>query len=229
MKLWRFSDPSDYRYARAGRYGGTWQEGEPWRRAKPLSITWLPDSDLVGDFTWPGLDTDIVITNRVGKALQEAAVTGFELAPVEMVENSEVSKRMSKKPRVRLPYMGAQLWDLWVTAWAPLDRERSTLKVVGKQPDGSERCEVSGVERCEALWDQQRMELVKVRHPLVKGQGLFVRPETGIFRIAEVPGWIFCTDEVKRLIENHDFTNVSFLEMGQVQRPSASATGRCIG
>jgi hypothetical protein len=77
MKFWRFSDPSDYRYARAVRHGGTWQEGEPWRRAKPLAIVWLPDSDVVGDFTWPGLDTDIVITDRVGIALKQAVVTGF--------------------------------------------------------------------------------------------------------------------------------------------------------
>lgn len=216
MKLWRFSDPSDYRYARAGRHGGTWQEGEPWRRAKPLSIVWLPDSDVVGDFTWPGFDTDIAITERVGKTFHEAEVAGFELAPVEMVENSEASKRASKKPRVKLPYAGPQLWDLWVTAWAELDRERSTVKLIGKQPDGTEQYEVAGVERREAIWNQQRMDLVKTRHPRIEGQGLFVRSDTGVFRIAEFPGWIFCTDEVKQLIESHDFTNVSFLEMGDV-------------
>lgn len=213
MKLWRFSDPSA-EYARAGRHGGTWQEGEPSRRVKPLTIEWLPDSDVVGDFTWPGLDTDIVITDRVGKALKEAGVTGFDLAPVEMVENSEGSKHAS--PQVKLPYVGPQLWDLWVTAWSKLDRERSTVEVVGKQPDGTEQYEVSGVERREAIWDQERMELVKKRHPRIEGHGLFVRAETRILRVAEFPGWILCTDDVKELIERHSFTNVSFLEMGDV-------------
>jgi hypothetical protein len=43
-----------------------------------------------------------------------------------------------------------------------------------------------------------------------------VRSDEGIFRVAEFPGWILCTDEVKQLIESHGFTNVSFLEMGEV-------------
>lgn len=214
MKVWRFSDPSDFRYARASRRG-TW-EGAPARRVRPLVIEWEPDSDLVGDFAWPGFDTDIVVVDRVGRALEEAGVTGFELGPVEMVENSEAAKRASKKPRVKLPYVGPQVRDLWVTAWAELDRERSTVKLVGRQPDGSDQYEVSGVERREAIWDQQRTELVKQRHPRISGQGLLVRADTAIFRLAEFPGWIFCTDDVKRLVESHNFTNVSFLEMGDV-------------
>jgi hypothetical protein len=36
----------------------------------------------------------------------------------------------------------------------------------------------------------------------------------GIFRVEELPGCILGTDDVKRLIEEHGFTNVSFLEMG---------------
>jgi hypothetical protein len=178
-------------------------------------IEWEPDSDLVGDFAWPAFDTDIVITDRVGNALQEAGVAGFQLAPVEMVENSEKSKRASRKPRVKLPYTGPQLWDLWVTTWAELDRDRSTVKLIGKQPDGTEQYEVCGVERREATWDQERMALVKRKHPRVEGQGLFVRTNTGIFRLAEFPGWILCTDDVKQLIESRDFTNVSFLQMGE--------------
>jgi len=60
------------------------------------------------------------------------------------------------------------------------------------------------------------MELVEKRHPRGQGQGLFVRPETGIFRIIEIPGPIFCSDDVKHLIEQNEFSNVSFLEMGEV-------------
>jgi hypothetical protein len=216
MKLWRFSDPSDQQYARAGRNGGTFQEGEPWRRAKPLAIEWLPGSDVVGDFSWPGLDTDVVITARVGKALEAAGITGFELGPLEMVDTSAASKGASRKPRVQLPYVGPHLSDLWVTAWAQLDRPRSTVRLVGQQPDGSELYDVSGIERREAMWDGQRMELIKKRHPRIDGEGLFVRADAGIFRIAEFRGWIFCSDEVKQLIEKHAFTNVSFLEMGDL-------------
>jgi hypothetical protein len=215
MKLWRFSDPGDYQYARASRRG-TW-EGQPPRRVKPLVIEWEPDSNVIGDFTWPGFDSDIVITDRVGTAMKEAGVTGLELAPVEMVENSRKSKRTSRMKQVKLPYTGPPLWDLWVTGRARVDRERSTITTNHVGTD--ERYEVSGIERWEVVWDQQRMELMKKRYPRVGGQGLFVRTRTGIFRVPEFPAWVFCTDDVKELIEEHRFTNVSFLEMGDVLDP----------
>ena len=211
MKLWRFSDPSDQRYARATRRG-SW-EGNPARRVRPLIIEWEPDSDTVGDFTWPGFDSDIVITKRVGDALQKAQVSGFELAPVRMQENSQAARRRSKKPRVKLPYAGPELWDLWVTTWANIDRDRSSAVEVAR-PDGSRYFEVSGVQRREVKLDQQRMDLRASLQPRVDGQGLFVPAIRGIFRLHEFPGWVFCTDDVKRLIEGHGFTNVSFLEMG---------------
>ncbi len=216
MKVWRFSDPRDVRYAEAGRHGGTWQKGEPWRRTRPLVIEWLPDSDMVGDFTWPGLDTDIIITDRVGRALTEAGVTGFELAHVEMITSSTKSKHVSRKPCVKLPYVGPQLWDLWVTAWAALDRDRSTVKVVEGLPDGSERYEIFGIARREAIWDPQRMELATRVYPRIDGQGLFAQCDAGIFRVAEFPAWILCTNDVKEIIERQAYTNVSFLEMGDV-------------
>ena len=78
------------------------------------------------------------------------------------------------------------------------------------------RYEVSGVERLKVTWDQQRMELVKERHARVDGQGLFVQSGSGVFRIPECSAWIFCNDDVKKLIEDHCCTNVSFLEMGDV-------------
>lgn len=215
MKLWRFTDPCDYRFARASRVGGTWQDGEYRFRSRNILIEWEPDSDVVGDFTWPGLDTDLVVTDRVGKALHDAGISGFELRSVEMQENSEPAKRRSKKPRVRLPYKGPPLWDFWVTAWTAMDREHSTVDEVVRD-DGSRHFELVGAQRREKSWDQQRMELVSVLHPRVAGQGLFVPRTQGVFRVDEFPAWMFCTDDVRALIEKHNFTNVSFLEMGEV-------------
>ena len=220
MKLWRFSDPCDYTYARAGRVGGTWQDGEYDERRRPITVEWESGSDVVGDFTWPGLDTDVLTTDRPGGALTAAQVPGVVLRSVEMVENSEPAERRSKKPRVKLPYSGRQLWDPWVTAWTRVGRDRSTVREVERE-DGTEHLEAVGVERREMTWDQQRMELVTVLQPRLEGQGLVVPATQGIFRVKEFPAWIFCTDDVKRLVEERGFTNVSFLEMGDVleERP----------
>lgn len=215
MKLWRFTDPGDHRFARASRVGGTWQDGEYKRRGRDIIIEWEPDSDVVGDFTWPGLDTDLIVTDRVGAALRNAGVPGFELRPVEMQENTEAAKRRSKRPRVTLPYQGPILRDFWVTAWTGLNLERSTVNEVVRD-DGSRHFEIIGAQRREKVWDQKRMELVSVMHPRVAGQGVFVPRTPGVFRVEEFPAWIFCTDDVKMLVEECDFTNVSFLEMGEV-------------
>ncbi len=116
---------------------------------------------------------------------------------------------------VRLPYSGPQLRELWVTAWTSLDPLRSTVTQV-ENCDGSRHFDVSGVQRREKTWDQERAELVTVIHPRIEGEGIIVPRMRGIFRIREFPTWVFCTDDVKRLIEEHEFTNVSFLEMGEV-------------
>ena len=90
---------------------------------------------------------------------------------------------------------------------------RSTVTEVKKE-DGVQHFEVSGVQHLEQIWDQERAELVTVLHPRVEGKGVIVPQAQGIFRVREFPAWVFCTDDVKRLIEEHGFTNVSFLEMG---------------
>ena len=212
MKIWRLDDPFDHRFAEASRFGGPWQEGEYIERSCPIMIEWEPDSALVGDFVWPG-PADIVVTDAVGRILREAGIEGFELKPVEMQENSEPAKRRSKKPKVKLPYTGPRLWDLWVTMWTRIDRDRSKVAEVARK-DGSRYFEVNGIERTEKRWDPERQELVTVLHSRVEGRGLFIPAISGIFRVEEFPAWVFCTDDVKRLIEGHGFTNVSFLEMG---------------
>ena len=209
--LWRFSDPGDFSFARASRRG-TWH-GEPQVRIRPLVMEWEAGSDVIGDFTWPGFDSDIVISDRAAQALLQAGIPGFELSNIELVETRKNVRALDKgKGTVRLPYSGPVLWDLWVTETAALDRERSTITC--DHEGGTPQWEVKGVEWREAVWDSQLKMLNKILHPRVEGQGLFVRTARGIFRVAEFPGWIFCSDDVKTLIENRCFTNVSFLQMG---------------
>ncbi|MBK9259924.1 MAG: hypothetical protein IPM54_08830 [Polyangiaceae bacterium] len=218
MKIWQLMNPHDYAYADAIRVGGTWQPGEYQERRRPIVIEWQPDSDVVGDFTWPGFAADLVITDQVARALTDRGIQGFELRAVEMFESAKVAKmsrRRSKRPRVRLPYTGPKLWDLWVTAWRHADMERSTI-TIHQRADGSTDYDLSGVQHEETIcWDPEKGVIREMR-PRIEGQGLFVPLIDGFFRVFEFDACIFCTDNVKCLIEEHRFTNVSFLEMGDV-------------
>ena len=137
MRIWRFTDPSDYRFAEGGRRGSWTQPSEglcpectasPEERTRPLILAWLPGSDTVGDFVWPGFDSEVVVTDDVLGALQ-SRFHGFEPGPVEMVEEKGVRARKRGDRQVRLPYHGPRLHELWVTAWAHLDPGRSSVEL----------------------------------------------------------------------------------------------------
>ena len=183
-------------------------------------MTWLPGSDLVGDFTWCGLDTDVAVTDKVMDVLLER-FGGFEAGPVEMVDDPAVLRGKRRKPRVRLPYEGPPLHELWVTAWAHLDRQGSSAELeFSCGTCGTEQWQLYGVERWDSHFDAERWQLVETKTERLLGAGVMVRAEelagAAVFRVHEFPGWPFCTDPVRALIEQEGFTNVAFLEMGDV-------------
>lgn len=153
--MWRFSDPRDGRFAAAGRRG-SWTERSPEGvcpscsasrqvRAQPLVMVWEPGSGEVGDFTWPGFDSEVVVTGNVLEALNQ--FQGFEPGQVKIVEDADAPKRAK---RVRLPYNGPPLHELWVTARIGMDRQRSSAELENECAEcEAERWELYGVER----WD----------------------------------------------------------------------------
>lgn len=69
-----------------------------------------------------GFDADIVVTQCVAEGLKKFG--GFEVVPIEMVEDPKAKERdrvRRRKPRVSLPYEGPNLFDLWITQIVPLD------------------------------------------------------------------------------------------------------------
>lgn len=85
MRVYHFAEPFDYRYARAGRRGTWFPNPGPGvcpectasrqDRIAPLILEWLPDSDQVGDFTWPGVNDEVVVTQRVREFLDNNLVS----------------------------------------------------------------------------------------------------------------------------------------------------------
>jgi hypothetical protein len=228
MKIWRLAGSGDHRFARASRRG-SWSPSSgvcpecgasSQERIRPLVLEWEPGSDTIGDFTWPGFGSDIAITERVAKALEN--VVGFKLGPVEMVQepNLKLPPSSRRGDRVWLPYQGPQLWELWVTQQVHLDVERSSVWMVKEcRSCGRQQHAVDGIERWETGWDNERREPVTTHFPRSRGLGLcFVDDAiapTAVFRSHEFPSWVLCTDRLKELVEKEGFTNVRFLEVGE--------------
>jgi len=200
----------DERYARATRLG-TWfpddaelcQEcgASNSSRVRPLVIEWEPGSDVIGDFTWPGLLDDIIVSQGVRESL-EGRFSGFEFGPVIMNQDPKSQKSSTakgrEKPRVRLPYKGPALWDLWVTSWCHFDVFASGM-VMEKECQTCHR---------------------KFFKPPDNEEILIIDPRTWngthIFKTYEYPACVFCVEEVKLEIEKNRFTNISLSRHGHI-------------
>lgn len=227
VKIWRLADPLDYRYARADRLG-SWSEGTlcgecgvtSQRRIPPLVIEWEPGKRPVGDFTFTGFGSDIVITQRVIDRL--AGVGGFETGPVEVAVKRKAPRRRPNVTRKREPPEAnvlPTLFEIWVTTEVRLDSDRSSLRLIGECPRcGHRRFEVDGIAHRRNIFDRLRGGYRSELVPRETGKGLFVskRQLSGalMFRVEEFPAGKFCTDVLKEKIQNEGLTNVSFLEVG---------------
>lgn len=177
-------------------------------------VAWEPGADEVGDFTWPGFGSEVVATSDVIEILNQFA--GFEPAPVEFVEDVGAPKRAK---RVRLPYDGPRLHELWVTAWVGMDRERSSAELEHACAEcGAERWNLYGVERWDSHYDQDLKRQGSIKTDRFPDAGIYVSEAdlcgASIFRVKEFPGWVFCTDHVRGVVVEKAFSNVSFLDVG---------------
>ena len=219
-KIWQFSDPDDYRFARAGRCG-TWavdSEGVE-RRIRPLILEWQAGSDVLGDFVWPGLADDLVVVERVAQGLRDQ-FSGFELCPVEMFQEERLYK-LKRKPRTRrvlLPYQGPNLYDVWVTKVVNIDLARSSVKEI-LTDKGKTIYKAEGLEEFGSKVDPKTFELSCQHIQRKKGKGLYIHMKDldgcDLFHIQEFLGFKYCTNVVKEYIERKGFTNVRFLEVGE--------------
>jgi hypothetical protein len=182
-----------------------------------LVIEWEPGSDVVGDLVWTATGSQVVVSERALGVLK--CFRGFEPGPVEMVDAEEVSKRGPRRSVVRLPYTGPRLQELWVTAWAHLSPERSSVKLERRCTTcGTEFWEVWGIEEMDMQWDPGRGN-VRTKKARVGNQGIFVSEDqladADIFRVHEFPAWTFCRESVREAVTEAALSNVSFFEIGE--------------
>lgn len=234
MRIWRLNDPEELAYA---RYDGTARRRKtdsrsglcpvctapPRReRAPGIEVAWVPGSDKVGDFVWDISFCCPLVQQRVFDALREKFV-GIEAWPIEMVQTKTKPKRMTKrtKPRVWLPYEGPPLVELRATTVVPVNWERSTIRIERACDHcGYVSYRVEGVERHRSRFDKSKMELISIHDRRRTGEGVFINSTDlgalDFFYIKEWTGEILCTDEAKAFMEERGYTNVRFLEAGDV-------------
>jgi hypothetical protein len=227
MKLFRLADPGSAQYAHASRIGA-WEsspqagvcstcKATSQRRIQPLIIQWEAGSSAIADVTWVGYGHEVAVTAQGFAALREFG--GYERGPVEMQENPDLEG--SAAPHVSLPYTGPELWESWITARVALDRERSAVRLRTKCPAcGTEQWDVEGIESIEKKWNKDLKRLDVTRLPMQDGAGLTVAAsslgDAQIFRVAEFPGWMLCTESVRYAALERGLANVDFLEIGRV-------------
>jgi hypothetical protein len=209
MKFYRFQDPRNFYYARA--FGGRTLDSEIGKpcpecgasRVKfkpPFTLEWEPGSDIIGDFTFPGLGETIIIKDSV-KTGFESRFHDFELFPIEFRQDPKLRKptRITKRtqPRIWLPYTGSALWELEITKWCRLELEKSgvTLEKI---------CFTCGREIF--LYDSSSTLRWVVDAKTWAGEDFF--------HLFESRRWIFCSEKVKSFIEQSGFSNVKFIEYG---------------
>ena len=181
--------------------------GEP----EQLLVEWDDGSDVVGDFV-----------NAMGRVVVQARVatrllkhfSGFKKGPVEMFDhpNLRLPNRVTKRTarRVWLPYDGPKLCELVITREVPL-HPKSTVEI-------EVVCQACGRIQYKAFLGVSKKSLDKTI-PRKPGKGLFFRKKdlrSADFFRPKYTGWNLCTDRAKKLIKEAGYTNIEFLEVGDI-------------
>jgi hypothetical protein len=193
-----------------------------YRIPAPLVLEWEAGSDKIGDFVWPG-GGRVALTKTAFDQLAASSLA-VQAGPIEMIQDPKLRKPTRKgkgKPRVWLPYGGPPLVELVVqesVSFLP----KTTTKIRNRcKVCGAEALDLDGVEEKGTRWDPKRQDLVRYRKPRVAGKGIFISAaalgERSIFRIAEpFSSGIYCTDNVREFITTRQFSNVDFLDFGDI-------------
>lgn len=216
MKIWNLSDPENHYYAGAETLGA-FQQPQPKYgrgvRTSPLIIRWDGQAKVAGDFTFP-TDKDVMLKRSVGEELLAAGFRDFVLGSVE------IRNRDQKTLRRNLPLgLAYEFAEILIRKLVPLEKTKSTF--VTELNRGKIYYKMPGLAHTKLEnWDAKTGHMDIIFVPREKGKGFFV-PESllagcDIFQVSEFEGRFLCTDRFKEYVVKRGYTNVSFLEVGDV-------------
>lgn len=218
MKIYDLRDPLDEDYALAVAVG-TWTEprglcSECGASAQvieaPLTIEWLPNGGVVGDFTWLGWA--VVVSDRAARSLS-TKFRGFMIAAVEV--------RQGERPKLPIYPDGVEPLHHLRVARVVSALPESTIEVSVCPACGTSKTYIHGMEQRKGDWDVHKMKMVMTDLARQPGSGLIVRTSdvasAGIFGLVGPSRYLFCTETVKEIIEGQGFTNCGFREVGETE------------
>ncbi|UOG52592.1 hypothetical protein MAL09_18875 [Leptospira noguchii] len=188
-----------------------------------MTIEWEEGSNDIGDFSWP-TGGRVVVKETVFNALNEI-VGELSSGPVKMIQDPKLQspiRKMKRKPRVYLPYQGPLLVELIVDKQISF-LPNTTTKIIDQcEICGRTQRELIGVEEKEHFWSASSKKLIRINKTRESEKGLFVSfSDIGsnaiFFRVDEFSDAILCTDEMKKILEEKEYTNIDFLAYGEVR------------
>lgn len=216
MKIWSISDPEDHRYGRAETVGAfrspqpKYGRGE---RESPLIIKWDLQARVAGDFTFPCVVSDIMVKRTIGEELLRAGFKGFQLGSVEIQTKQKTIRLKSPAGLIH------EFVEILITKVVPLRETKSTFSTEISM--GKTYYRMPGIAYATATnYGRIKEPLNRVLVPREKGKGFFVQENLlsgcDVFRVSEFEGRTLCTDRFREFVKEHGYTNVSFLEAGDV-------------
>lgn len=181
-------------------------------KRETLTVEWEDGSDQIGDFVHAG--AEIILQDRVAKQLRRIA-TGFTAAAIAFYDHPNLRKPATvpdddTETRIWLPYKGPTLSQLIVDRKVAL-ADRSTVEI-------DRICESCSTIRYKRILGVEK-KTRSIAKPRVDGKGLFVHADDlkgdGIFSPIGT-SLTLCTNKVKVFMESEGFSNVEFLEYGDV-------------
>ena len=179
-----------------------------------LIVEWDEGSDRIADFT-----------NAVGAIVTKEAIAdelmarfkGLAKRKIEFFDHPDLRRpapgsRRAKEKRVWLPYQGPPLCELVFTHTVGL-LEQSTVEIESVCP-ACGRIVYASIEGIEEYQGPRRRRRKR-------GAGFFVSPESlaghEVFRPRDTL-YQLCTTGVRKFIEQRKWTNIEFLEAGEIVR-----------
>lgn len=214
INIYKLDDPIDSGFAQAVRLG-TWSPAKSkpcpecgrsnQRRVPPLMIEWERGPNVIGDFTWPGFNEDIVVRQKIRDFL-ENNFNGFHFETVNAKPMVRKPKRVNEKTaQPQSSSNEEQLWEMFITSWCHVDHKRTGLRF-------EKECSICG-RKTPMQTDSANSKIII---------DPFTWDTADFFRIFEYPRWVYCTERAKIAIQDARFTNITFSLFGYIPKDEPS-------